>query len=158
VLFIEANPLHFSSLKSRCYPSSPRRQTPIFQFLFIGRTTTRSSPACRAPTACSGCTKAVSGEGATCRVLQGAARAPQASVTDRLARLESASKQAFCGDIQIEFLPPHSPDLNPVEPLRNWHRRNAFANFCPANLDEPYKAACAKFKTTQRRPSIIAEC
>lgn len=36
----------------------------------------------------------------------------------------------------MAFLPPYSPDLNPVEYLWAWLKRHALANFCPANLDE----------------------
>ena len=40
------------------------------------------------------------------------------------------------GDIQMAFLPPYAPDLNPVEYLWAWLKRHALANYCPANLDE----------------------
>lgn len=32
----------------------------------------------------------------------------------------------------MAFLPPYSPDLNPVECLWAWLKRHALANFCPA--------------------------
>jgi len=51
---------------------------------------------------------------------------------------------------------PVTPDLNPVEYLRAWLKRHALANFCPANLDALKTTARAKFKSAQRRPSIIA--
>ena len=62
------------------------------------------------------------------------------------------------GDIQMAFLPPYSPDLNPVEFLRAWLKRHALANFCPANLDALNTAARSKLKSAQHRPSIIAAC
>jgi transposase len=62
------------------------------------------------------------------------------------------------GDIQMAFLPPYSPDLNPVEYLWAWLKRHALANFCPANLSELNTTARAKLKSVQRRPSIIAAC
>ena len=62
------------------------------------------------------------------------------------------------GDVQMAFLPPYSPDLNPVEFLWAWLKRHALANFCLANLDELNTAARAKLKSAQRRPSIIAAC
>jgi len=37
-----------------------------------------------------------------------------------------------------------------------WLKRHALPNFCPANLDELNTTARAKFKSAQRRPSIIA--
>ena len=36
------------------------------------------------------------------------------------------------GAVQVAFLPPYSPDLNPVEFLWAWLKRHALANFCPA--------------------------
>jgi transposase len=62
------------------------------------------------------------------------------------------------GEIQMAFLPPYAPDLNPVEYLWAWLRRHALANFCPNNLDELNTTARAKLKGAQRRPSIIAAC
>ena len=62
------------------------------------------------------------------------------------------------GDIQMAFLPPYSPDLNPVEFLWAWLKRHALANFCPASLGALNTTARAKLKSAQRRPSIIAAC
>ena len=62
------------------------------------------------------------------------------------------------GDIHMAFLPPYSPDLNPVEFLWAWLKRHALANFCPANLDALNTAARSKLRSAQRRPSIIAAC
>jgi len=62
------------------------------------------------------------------------------------------------GDIQMTFLPPYSPDLNPVEFLWAWLKRHALANFCPANLGELTTTARNKLKSAQRRPSIISAC
>ncbi len=62
------------------------------------------------------------------------------------------------GDVQMAFLPPYSPDLNPVEFLWAWLKRHALANFCPANLDELNVTARNKLKSAQRRASIITAC
>ena len=62
------------------------------------------------------------------------------------------------GAVQMAFLPPYSPDLNPVEFLWAWLKRHALANFCPANLDELNITARNKLKSAQQRPSIIAAC
>jgi transposase len=35
------------------------------------------------------------------------------------------------GHIQIAYLPPYAPDLNPVEYLWAWLKRHAMANYCP---------------------------
>jgi len=62
------------------------------------------------------------------------------------------------GHIQIAFLPPYSPDLNPVEYLWAWLKRHALANYCPRNLDELHVTARNKLKSAQKRHSIIAAC
>lgn len=62
------------------------------------------------------------------------------------------------GDIQIAFLPPYAPDLNPVEYLWAWLKRHALANYCPANLGELHSTSRAKLKSAQKRPTIIAAC
>jgi transposase len=62
------------------------------------------------------------------------------------------------GQIQISFLPPYAPDLNPVEYLWAWLKRHALANFCPRHLDELHSTARNKLRSAQRRPSIIAAC
>lgn len=62
------------------------------------------------------------------------------------------------GDVQMAFLPPYSPDLNPVEFLWAWLKRHALANFCPDNLGQLKTAARNKLKSAQQRPSIIAAC
>ena len=41
---------------------------------------------------------------------------------------------SLVGHIQIAFLPPYAPDLNPVEYLWAWLKRHAMANYCPDNL------------------------
>lgn len=62
------------------------------------------------------------------------------------------------GHIQLAFLPPYSPDLNPVEYLWAWLKRHALANYCPRNLTELNVATRNKLKSAQKRPSIIAAC
>ena len=41
--------------------------------------------------------------------------------------------------IQLEFLPPYAPELNPVEYLWSYLKFASLANFCPADSDELYK-------------------
>lgn len=62
------------------------------------------------------------------------------------------------GRIQIAFLPPYAPDLNPVEYLWAWLKRHALANFCPDNLGELQMTARNRLKSAQHRPTIIAAC
>ena len=62
------------------------------------------------------------------------------------------------GHIQIAFLPPYAPDLNPVEYLWAWLKRHALANYCPNKLKELQATAHNKLKSAQKRPGIIAAC
>ena len=64
----------------------------------------------------------------------------------------------LAGHIQITYLPPYAPDLNPVEYLWAWLKRNALANYCPDDLAELHVTARNKLKSAQKRPSIIAAC
>ena len=67
-------------------------------------------------------------------------------------------RDSIDGHIQIAFLPPYAPDLNPVEYLWAWLKRHALANFCPDSLHELHTTARNKLKSAQHRPSIIAAC
>jgi transposase len=62
------------------------------------------------------------------------------------------------GEIQIAFLPPYAPDLNPVEYLWAWLKRHAMANDCANDLAELHATSRNKLKSAQKRPSIIAAC
>ena len=62
------------------------------------------------------------------------------------------------GHLQVAFLPPYAPDLNPVEYLWAWLKRHALANYCPNTLTELGTTARHKLKSAQRRPSVIAAC
>jgi len=70
----------------------------------------------------------------------------------------SIKKDRLNGHIQIAFLPPYAPDMNPVEYLWAWLKRHALANYCPNNLSELHTTARNKLKSAQKRPSIIAAC
>lgn len=62
------------------------------------------------------------------------------------------------GHIDMHFLPPYAPELNPVEYLWAWLKRHALANFCPDTLAELKHTARSKLKSGQRRQAIIASC
>ncbi len=62
------------------------------------------------------------------------------------------------GHLQVAFLPPYAPDLNPVEFLWAWLKRHALANYCPNTLTELGAMARNKLKPAQRRSSVIAAC
>lgn len=73
-------------------------------------------------------------------------------------RLVREYLDGLAGHIQIAFLPPYAPDLNPVEYLWAWLKRHALANYCPNDLSELQTTARNKLKSAQKRPSIIAAC
>lgn len=60
------------------------------------------------------------------------------------------------GHIQIAFLPPYAPDLNPVEYLWAWLKRHALANYCPNSIAELVNTARGKLKSAQQRATLIA--
>jgi len=62
------------------------------------------------------------------------------------------------GCLQLAFLPPYAPELNPVEYLWAWLKRHALANFCPADMNVLHKTARNKLRSAQRRTMIIAAC
>ena len=64
----------------------------------------------------------------------------------------------LAGHIQITYLPPNAPDLNPVEYLWAWLTHQAWANDCPNDLAELHVIARNTLKSAQKRPSIIAAC
>lgn len=53
------------------------------------------------------------------------------------------------GEIVMDFLPPYSPDLNPVEYLWAWVKRHAMANYCPDSFDELKSTARSKLRSAQ---------
>lgn len=59
------------------------------------------------------------------------------------------------GEIVMDFLPPYSPDLNPVEYLWAWLKRHAMANYCPDSFDELKSTARSKLRSAQRRETLI---
>lgn len=73
-------------------------------------------------------------------------------------RLVREHVDATNGAIELAFLPPYAPELNPVEYLWAWLKRHALANFCPDGLAELATTARSKLKSAQRRRSIIAAC
>ena len=62
------------------------------------------------------------------------------------------------GHVQVAFLPPYAPDLNPVEYLWAWLKRHALANYYPNTLAELGATARNKLRSAQRRTSVIAAC
>lgn len=63
----------------------------------------------------------------------------------------------LAGHIQMAFLPPCAPDMNPVE-YRAWLKQHALANYCHNDLSLLHATARNKLKCAKQRPSIIAAC
>ena len=60
------------------------------------------------------------------------------------------------GKIELAFLPPYAPDLNPVEYLWAWLKRHALANYCPNSIADLAHTARGRLKSAQRRTPLIA--
>jgi len=103
-------------------------------------------------------------EGTDCGVSQGAQNPPQATAVDRVGRRARRSNlvrdylDSTQGHVQVAFLPPYAPDLNPVEYLWAWLKRHALANYYPNTLAELGATARNKLRSAQRRTSVIAAC
>jgi transposase len=81
-------------------------------------------------------------------------------VWDRLqahrSRLVRAYVESQADAIQLEFLPPYAPELNPVEYLWAHWKHHELPNFCPRDFAELSAYARAKLKRTQRRKTLVA--
>ena len=60
------------------------------------------------------------------------------------------------GDVQLEFLPPYAPELNPVEYLWAHWKQHDLPYFCPKDFDQLSAFARAKLKRAQRRRTLVA--
>jgi len=63
--------------------------------------------------------------------------------------------EAQQGAVQIEFLPPYAPELNPVEQIWNYLKNREIANLCAANIAEVSDLARRRLKSMQRRLSLV---
>ena len=58
-------------------------------------------------------------------------------------------------NLKLHFLPPYSPELNPVEQIWNYLKNREIANLCPADLGEVHTTARRRLQSMQRRPQLI---
>jgi transposase len=58
--------------------------------------------------------------------------------------------------IVLDYLPPYTPELNPVEYVWGYLKNREIANLCSASLHEVSDFARRRLKSTQRRPKLIA--
>ena len=59
------------------------------------------------------------------------------------------------GRIAIAFLPPYAPELNPVEAIWGYLKKNEIANLCPTTIAQVSDFARRRLKSMQRRPNLI---
>lgn len=59
------------------------------------------------------------------------------------------------GAVQLEFLPPYAPELNPVEQIWNYLKNREIPNLCAADLIEVGDMARRCLKSMQRRPHLV---
>ncbi|PQV42990.1 transposase [Paraburkholderia sp. BL21I4N1] len=75
----------------------------------------------------------------------------------RAAMIREYLVDSLDGHIHVAFLPPYSPELNPVEYLWAWLKRHAIANFCPnwttSTSCEPSPATSSRALSAGRRLS-----
>ena len=64
--------------------------------------------------------------------------------------------EAQGGEVQLEFLPPYAPELNPAEYLWAHWKQHELPNFCPKDFAELSAFARAKLRRTQRRKTLVA--
>lgn len=62
---------------------------------------------------------------------------------------------SFDGQLEVFFLPPYSPDLNPIEQLWN-HTKNGAGRKAIKGPDQLKAAVAGKLRSLQRLPQIIA--
>lgn len=60
------------------------------------------------------------------------------------------------GAIELAYLPPYAPELNPVEYLWAWLKRHALANYSPSGIGELTHTTRNELRSAQRRSTLIA--
>lgn len=62
-------------------------------------------------------------------------------------------------NINIEFLPPYSPELNPVEKLWEWIKKECSHNFIYEKIDDLWDAVCDEYnKLTEKDYMKLCHC
>jgi transposase len=84
--------------------------------------------------------------------------APVVLLWDRLMAHRSKKMQAFLRTARYLypfFLPPYAPELNPVENVWGYLKRNPLSNFAPDNLDTLTNAARTHSRSLQRKQKLL---
>jgi putative transposase len=57
--------------------------------------------------------------------------------------------------IVVEALPPHAPELNPVDRVWSYVKYGRLANYCPHDLAELRRRVGAEFRRVRQRPRLL---
>ncbi len=85
-------------------------------------------------------------------------RGPVVVLWDRLAGHLSGPARGFAAQnprFYFVFLPPYAPQLNPVEGVWSWLKRNPLANYAPFDATELNRRAHRHACALQRRPKLL---
>ena len=86
-------------------------------------------------------------------------KTPLLVVWDRLpahsSRLAGQFLDSLNGQIDIEYLPPYAPELNPVEYLWGHWTQHTLPNVCPKDLWQLSEGARRTLRRLRRRPRLI---
>ena len=81
-------------------------------------------------------------------------------IWDNLPAHKSKLVKAFidknCRRIEVEYLPPYAPELNPSEYIWGYLKRNPLANFCPSDFQHLSHRARKELSKMRRRPRLIS--
>ncbi len=58
-------------------------------------------------------------------------------------------------NIRLVYLPPYSPELNPVEHIWDYIRENDLSNKAFASLDQLEKALCRSLNKLENNPNLV---
>ncbi|MGH7931006.1 MAG: IS630 family transposase [Candidatus Binatia bacterium] len=92
------------------------------------------------------------------REVHGHLRRPVILVWDRLPAHRSAARQLLedAHDwLQVEWLPPYAPELDPVEDVWNQSKYGALANFIPEDIHELHSALSEVLDTFRHEPNRL---
>ncbi len=80
-------------------------------------------------------------------------------IWDRLPAHRSRPTQQFIADqkgrLEVEYLPPYAPELNPVEYIWAHCKHHELPNVCAKNLWDLSEGARRSLKRMRRRPRLI---
>ena len=92
------------------------------------------------------------------REVHGHLRRPVILVWDRLPAHRSAARQLLteaASWLQVEWLPPYAPDLDPVEDVWNQSKYGALANVIPDDIHDLHSALDQVLETFRHEPNRL---